>query len=69
MHYYPGHTPIILGDFNFECQTSHKGFNVFSSLTIERQLVACDDLDINNVGCTYIHESLNLLTMFLCRVI
>jgi len=56
---YPGHTPIILGDFNFEYQTSHKGSNVFSTLSTERHMVACDDLDINNVGYTYIHESLN----------
>jgi len=69
---YPGHSPIILDDFKFKCQTSHKGFNVFSSLSTELQLVACDDLDINNVGYSYIHESLNqrsLIDHVLCRVI
>jgi hypothetical protein len=54
----PGCSCIVTGDFNFICEHSNRGFREFSSVADDLDLVVCDDLDVDNVGYTYFHESL-----------
>lgn len=50
---------IILGDFNFECDSSNLGFCEFNKLAKDYGLVVCDDLDVSGCGYTYCHASLH----------
>jgi len=56
---YSGFKYIILGDFNFECCGSKRGFCAFSPLMNDLNLCVCDHMDSNNVGFTYSHNTLN----------
>jgi hypothetical protein len=54
----PGCDCLIVGDFNFVCSNSHRGFREFTAIAADMNLVACDDLDVNDLGFTYFHETL-----------
>ena len=54
----PGYKIIIAGDFNFPCRTGDKGYDAFLPLANDLGLMSCDDMDQNNVGFTYHHESI-----------
>ena len=56
---HPGYKYILLGDFNFECKLSNRGFSAFCAFAKDFNLVVCDDLDCHNHGYTYCHASLN----------
>ena len=55
---YPGYKCVILGDFNFQCDVSHRGFREFMPVTNNLNLCVCDSLDANSVGFTYSHSTL-----------
>ena len=48
----------VMGDLNFECNTSDSGFIAFSEFGNKFKLVTCDDLVCNNVNFTYNHITL-----------
>ena len=50
---------MILGDFNFECVVSNQGFKEFLPVINNLNLTVCDSLDVNAVGFTYAHASLD----------
>ena len=50
---------ILIGDFNFECKLSSRGFCEFQTFAKEFSLQVCDNLDCNNMSYTYNHVSLN----------
>jgi len=55
---YPGYKCVILGDFNFQCDISHRGFREFMPVMNNLNLCVCDSLDANSVGFTYSHSTL-----------
>ena len=50
---------MLVGDFNFECVSRCKGFVSFEKFAARCDLIVCDELDVNKVGYSYFHESLN----------
>ena len=60
---YPGSIPILLGDFNFQIDRNNCGFREFDIFAKSLNLVCCDDLDMNNIGYTYCHETLGLKSL------
>jgi len=56
---YAGYKCMILGDFNFECVVSNRGFKEFLPVINNLNLTVCDSLDVNSVGFTYAHASLD----------
>ena len=56
---YPGYKSILLGDFNFQCNVSVRGFKEFLPIMNNLALKLCDDLDSNCVGYTYAHNTLD----------
>jgi hypothetical protein len=50
---------ILIGDFNFECTVSNRGFREFSTFIAEFDNVVCDDLDSQNHSSTNCHASLD----------
>jgi len=51
----------ITGDFNFQCCTDDKGYEVCLSFANVLHLIACDNLDLVDTGYTYLgyfHEGL-----------
>jgi len=61
---YPGFKCIILGDFNFECCGSKRGFRTFTPLMNDLNLCVCDHMDSNSVGYTYSHNTLNQCNVY-----
>jgi len=55
---YPGYKCVILGDFNFQCDVSHKGFREFMPVINNLNLGVCDSLDANSIGFTCAHSTL-----------
>ena len=50
---------IIAGDFNFECNPSQHGFNLFDSIAQNYGLHCCDSFVNGSINYTYNHSSLN----------
>ena len=54
----PGCKAIITGDFNFQCCTGDKGYEVFLPCAHDLSLINCDEFNPGNEGFTYFHEGL-----------
>jgi hypothetical protein len=54
----PGYKTICTGDYNFECNVNDKGYRIFSQLTNELELEACDLMNTADINYTYHHETL-----------
>jgi len=53
-----GDEAIFLGDFNFPCDMSHKGFSHCCAVFNQLVIFNCDDLCCENDGYTYFNNSL-----------
>jgi len=60
---YPDYKCMVLGDFNFECDTSSQGYRDFTFLMNEMNLTVCDAMDSKCVGYTYAHNTLNHISL------
>ena len=56
---YPGYKCLVLGDFNFECDSFNRGYREFIPVIHKMHLTVCDSMDSNCVGYTYSHNTLD----------
>jgi hypothetical protein len=61
MDAYAGCKFIICGDFNFEFKSEFMGYKTLMNMLMQYNLSSTDHLDVNNIGYTYVHESLDHL--------